>query len=83
MLEVLYHCAKFGGARISPAASLPPWLPTFDSIRGFAHAAGFASAWRCLRFLVMASLCNRGAIIFVPCSFFLLLSIYLYFFLLA
>jgi len=41
---------------------LPPFLPTYihpslpsvDSIRGFAlaHAAGFAMALRCLRFLV-------------------------------
>ena len=28
-------------------------------------------------FLLMAALCNRGAIIFLPCSFFLLLSFYL------
>jgi len=34
------------------ATYIPPWLPTFDSIRGFAHAAGFAAARRCLRFLV-------------------------------
>jgi len=27
-------------------------LPSVDSIRGFAHAAGFAAARRCLRFLV-------------------------------
>jgi len=26
-------------------------LPSVDSISGFAHAAGFAAAWRCLRFL--------------------------------
>jgi len=29
--------------------------------------------------LVMAALCNGGAIIFLPCSFYLLLSIYLFF----
>jgi len=27
-------------------------LPGVESIRGFAHAAGFAAARRCLRFLV-------------------------------
>jgi len=27
-------------------------LHTVDSIRGFAHAAGFAAALRCLQFLV-------------------------------
>jgi len=30
-------------------------LPSNDSIRGFAHAAGFAAARRCLRFLVVIS----------------------------
>jgi len=42
------------------SSSLPPFLPTYippcltivDSIRGFAHAAGFAAARRCLPFLV-------------------------------
>ena len=33
------------------------------------------------RHLVMAALCNRGAIIFLPCSFFLLLSSSIFFFL--
>jgi len=28
-------------------------LPSVNSIRGFAHAAGFAAARRCLRFLVI------------------------------
>jgi len=28
-------------------------LPSVDSIMGFAHAAGFAAARRCLRFLVL------------------------------
>jgi len=27
-------------------------LPSVESIRGFAHAAGFAAARRCLQFLV-------------------------------
>jgi len=31
------------------------------------------------RAFIMAALCNRGAIIFLPCSFFLLLSFYLFF----
>ena len=30
-------------------------LPSVDSIRGFVHAAGFAAARRCLRFLVCVS----------------------------
>jgi len=30
-------------------------LPSVDSIRGFAHAAGFAAARRCLRFLAILS----------------------------
>ena len=30
--------------------------------------------------LVMAALCNRGAIIFLPCSFYLLLSFFFFFF---
>jgi len=29
-------------------------LPGVESIRGFAHAAGFAAARRCLQFLVFA-----------------------------
>jgi len=33
--------------------------------------------------LIMAALCNRGAIIFLPCSFFLLSSFYLLLFFLA
>jgi len=33
--------------------SLFPLLPSVDSIGGFAHAAGFAAARRCLRFLVV------------------------------
>ena len=32
--------------------SLRPFLHSVDSIRGFAHAACFAAARRCLRFLV-------------------------------
>ena len=32
--------------------SLFPFVTSVDSIRGFAHAAGFAAARRCLRFLV-------------------------------
>jgi len=37
--------------RTSP--SIPLFLfPAVDSIRVFAHAAGFTAAWRCLRFLV-------------------------------
>ena len=32
--------------------SLFPFLDCVDSIRGFAHAAGFAAVRRCLRFLV-------------------------------
>ena len=32
-----------------------------------------------LFFFFMAALCNRGAIIFLPCSFYLLSSIYLFF----
>jgi len=38
-----------------PYLTLPPLfplLPGVESIRGFAHAAGFAAARRCLRFLV-------------------------------
>jgi len=31
----------------------PPLLPSVDSISGFAHAAGFAAAGRCLWFLVL------------------------------
>ena len=38
--------------RPSLHASLFPFLPSVDSIRGFAHAADFAAAGRCLRFLV-------------------------------
>jgi len=33
----------------------------------------------CRLIFIMAALCNRGAIIFLPCDFFLLLSIYLSF----
>jgi len=43
--------------------SLPPYvylsLRTDDSISGFVHAAGFAVARRCLRFLVFIKLCRR------------------------
>jgi len=28
-------------------------LPSVESIRGFEHAASFAAAWPCLRFLVL------------------------------
>jgi len=38
--------------RPSLRPSLFPFLPSVDSIRGLAHAAGFAAARRCLRFLV-------------------------------
>ena len=37
--------------------SLFPFSPTVDSIRGFAHAAGFAAARRCLQFLVSIASC--------------------------
>jgi len=33
-------------------------LPSVDSIRGFAHAAGFATARRCLQFLVLVLFAN-------------------------
>ena len=39
---------------LSFPSSLPlSFLPSVDSIRDFAHAADFASARRCLRFLVV------------------------------
>jgi len=31
---------------------IPPSIPSVDSVRGFAHAASFAAARQCLRFLV-------------------------------
>jgi len=34
-------------------------LPGVESIRGFAHAAGFAAARRCLRFLVCRFQCVK------------------------
>ena len=34
--------------------------------------------WPTFLVVIMAALCNRGAIIFLPCSFFLLLSFYLF-----
>jgi len=36
-----------------------PSLPSVDSIRGFAHAAGFAAALRCLWFLVASWFASR------------------------
>jgi len=40
------------------------------------YSAGRPSRWASAHILVMAALCNRGAIIFLPCSFFLLSSIF-------
>ena len=34
-------------------------VPTVDNIRGFVHAAGFAAARRCLRFLVFCYVSSR------------------------
>ena len=49
------------------------------------HPCKFQRVWRLgsvtARHLVMAALCNRGAIIFLPCSFFLLLLLSSSFFL--
>ena len=48
-----------------PYLTLPPLfplLPGVESIRGFAHAAGFAAARRCLRFLVSIMLSARTGI---------------------
>jgi len=42
------------------------------------YSAGWPSRWALAPFFVMAALCNRGAIMFLPCSFFP--SIYLSFF---
>jgi len=36
----------------TPIHAYSPFLPSVESIRGFAHAAGFATARRCLQFLV-------------------------------
>jgi len=58
-----------------PIPSLLPSCPIARFELGiFGHPASFAATQQCLWFLVMAALCNRGAIIFLPCSFFLLSS---------
>jgi len=40
------------GSTVPLRPFLFPFLPSVESIRGFAHAAGFAAAWRYLQFLV-------------------------------
>ena len=54
--------------RPSLRLSFFPFLPSVDRIRGFAHAAGFAAARRCLRFLVFSAGTARSAAAWPPAN---------------
>jgi len=80
----LGHPCKF--QQVSRLGSVTAWhsssgrQPNFAALNRGRHlySAGRPSRWAFAHILVMAALCNRGAIIFLPCSFFS--SFYLSFF---
>ena len=76
--------------RSASAHSPPVPLPTRPAMHSSLHCVSILdwvlSHWSHfteLRFIFMAALCNRGAIIFLPCSFFLSIFFLSFFFFLA
>ena len=60
MLEVLYHCAKFGGARISPAAGVAKNVEFFLFV-SLAVCLFVRHAFDCAPDFAMKALENRNS----------------------
>jgi len=56
-LSASFHHPSLRPSYLPLSLTLPSSLPTVESIRGFAHAAGFAAARQCLQLLVVSALC--------------------------